>query len=102
MSKQRLIIILGILVLVVIALLFYFFIKKESDPVLDNNLDSTPLSQEEKDAIATESLTSFQPPQNQKSDTEAFKDLNKAPKTPVLDKKTEAEATEDLLNVQAP
>lgn len=99
MGKQKILIFVGILVVLLIVGIFYFLIKKDSAVEVKEEIPNTPLTQEEKEKKSFETLNSFQPPADLKSEAEARKDLNKGIPPKEIKNKTEAESRDSLLNI---
>ncbi len=99
MAKQKIFIFVGILVVLLIAGIFYFLIKKDSAPIVEEVVPNTPLTQEEKNAKSIETLNSFQPPADLKSDIEAKQDLNRVAPPKDIKTRNEADSKQDLLNI---
>lgn len=99
MTKQKILIFVGILVLLLIASVFYFLIQKDS--ILNKKVENknTPLAQEEKEEKDRETLNSFEPPSDLKSEAEAREDLNKVAPPKEVQTRTEEESRNDLLNI---
>lgn len=99
MAKQKILIFVGILLLLLIAGAFYFLIKKDSAVRVDTPIPNTPLTDKQIEAKNFETLNSFQAPLNQKSEAEAKKDLNRVSPPKEIQKRTEEQSTQDLLNI---
>lgn len=99
MGKQKILIFVGILVLLLIAGIFYFLIKKDSIIEVKEEIPNTPLTEKQIEEKSRETLNSFQPSANARTEVESRIDLNKVGPSKDSKNRTEADAREDLLNI---